>query len=934
MSGQSSSSLIQDKAVTANMDITKEPFTQGISPVDPLSEEQRTDKDSSHTGSRYSLEPSKLQEEDILLHHYTKENDINNVSRLIMVEEVPVDIPDSHGRTAVMLAAGFDNVEVLQELIYLGANLEAEDKEGLTALLWAAKQGKIDTLQKLTSSSADILHTDKQGRNILHIAALNNDVDLIDHVFAFLENSLVANDGEEDKEVSNPFKMFFGGDKKLSAQDLFKDETLVMTKKKNLETLFLQKELRHGQSAVHLAVKEGHVESVEKLMQYKTDIMDNRDKNGHDPFALAVWQGNVKMVNTLSGFPRKTDGIDIRGRSTLHLAVESGVPEIVDLSLNKSAADTVTISHEGDTPLHLAASLGHTDIMAALMQKMDDVNVRNEDGETALHLAASANHTMAVTTLIHSNHGCDIDARNLREETALHCAVIKGYIKVVELLLVAGANSRATDDYGKTALDLACRNGLITLIDLVIKAERFEDLQKEGSISPYNKFTIKERVDVDRKCLKEALQKMTADHFTVNEWKVLADEWFFSDDHMMAIENNYKGPNSWIEDGYRVCLIWLHGLNREDNPMMILQDTLTLMGKTKLAKVITKTWLKQAKRRDSDSDSVEVLCIEIESGRIEKRGRWWDENEDDQKFLTCVLEAECQVDIIDEIVSLGYVDKQDSEGRSALYLAVESGMVEIVDMLLKSNANLVTKTFQGNTPLHLAASLRHTDIMVALMEKMADVNVRNEDGETALHLAASANDTMAVVTIIHSNHGCDIDARNLREETALHCAVDKGHIAVVELLLVNGASVEAKEDTGKTIIEIACGNNFATIVDLLIKFERFHELQTSGNIESDLDFRIGYRVDVDAILFNRMLLELTFKYLTKNEWKLLAKEWCFSDQHLNAIEKYVEGPKCWKEHGYRMCLIWLHGLNEEDDPMKCLNEVLIKLGKEKIIQKL
>ena len=55
----------------------------------------------------------------------------------------------------------------------------------------------------------------------------------------------------------------------------------------------------------------------------------------------------------------------------------------------------------------------------------------------------------------------------------------------VQLLLVAGANSRATDDSGKTALDLACGNELITLIDLVIKAERFQDLQK-GCISPYD----------------------------------------------------------------------------------------------------------------------------------------------------------------------------------------------------------------------------------------------------------------------------------------------------------------------------------------------------------------------------------------------------------------------------------------------------------------
>ena len=424
----------------------------------------------------------------------------------------------------------------------------------------------------------------------------------------------------------------------------------------------------------------------------------------------------------------------------------------------------------------------------------------------------------------------------------------------------------------------------MAVVDLVIKAERFQDLQKERRIRPHVRFQIKERVEVDLKRFKDALRKITEECFKVCEWKVLADEWFFRDDHMMAIENDFVGRKGWREHGYRMCVIWLHGLNKENNAMMMLCKTLMTMGRTQLA-LDVKSFLQNTQhegRRDSA-----ISCVAAED-----------------------------------------------EGRSALHIAVESGMLENVDILLKSNSNLVTKTFQGNTPLHLAASLGHTDIMAALMEKMVDVNVRNDDGDTALHLAASANDTMAVVTIIHSNHGCDIDVRNLREETPLHCAVDKGHIGVVELLLVAGANLRTTQKSGKSALELACRNGFVTIIDQIIKCDRFRELQRMGHIEPCVEFSIGYRVYVDWNLFTQILSDLTHKYLAQQEWKQLAEHWGFYEHHLSAIEQEFEGPNSWKKHGYRMCLIWLHGLNEEDDPMKCLNEVLVKRGKEKIAKKL
>ena len=447
-------SVVTERVVLSEVDTTKdgpEPYLY----VDPLKVKHGMEKDDCRMAT--ILQPAEMLEEEILLHRYTQENNISEVRKLVVTKRVRVDAPDNFDRTALMFAAGNGHLDILEVLIKEGANVEAEDKYGMTALLWAAKYSQRDSFHKLCSTHCgDILHTNKQGLNVLHLAALNNDENLINYIFVFLEEATVSKKEIIGGQRSVPFTklLTFGFGTKQSrigrrASYVKVNKDTMTYKHKKFESLFEQKEVGHGRTAVHVAVKEGHIELVEKLIEYRTDIMDDRDKNGHDPLALAAWQGNVQMVDMLLEFPHKIHGVDVSGRTPLHLAVESGVPEVVDLLLGESAADPFAISFTGNTPLHFAASLGYTDIMTSLMESMDDVNEKNNKGETALHLAASANHTMAVTTLIYSNHGCDIDAGNLREETPLHCALDKGNIAVVELLLVATPASQLQKSVGR-----------------------------------------------------------------------------------------------------------------------------------------------------------------------------------------------------------------------------------------------------------------------------------------------------------------------------------------------------------------------------------------------------------------------------------------------------------------------------------------------------
>lgn len=64
---------------------------------------------------------------------------------------------------------------------------------------------------------------------------------------------------------------------------------------------------------------------------------------------------------------------------------------------------------EGNTPLHIAALFGQTEIMELLIQKGADVNAGNNDGATPLHAAALFGQAEAAETLI--QNGADVNAR-------------------------------------------------------------------------------------------------------------------------------------------------------------------------------------------------------------------------------------------------------------------------------------------------------------------------------------------------------------------------------------------------------------------------------------------------------------------------------------------------------------------------------------------
>ena len=139
-----------------------------------------------------------------------------------------------------------------------------------------------------------------------------------------------------------------------------------------------------------------------------------------------------------------------------------------------------------------------------------------------------------------------------------------------------------------------------------------------------------------------------------------------------------------------------------------------------------------------------------------------------------------------------------------VFEAAALGIDQLVGQYCFAQPELVTaSTADGYTLLHLAAYFGHVTTATLLLECGADVAaVSRDDAEgTPLH-AAAAGRQHALCWLLLA-HGAPVDAQQTGGFTALHAAARYGDLAIVQLLVVNGADPWLEADDGKIAADIA-----------------------------------------------------------------------------------------------------------------------------------
>ena len=121
-----------------------------------------------------------------------------------------------------------------------------------------------------------------------------------------------------------------------------------------------------------------------------------------------------------------------------------------------------------NTPLHLAAWSGHTEVAKRLIAVGVDPNVKNDQDLTPLADAALFCHAEVAKVLIAA--GADVNAKQYGWNSSLRAATAVGCVDVVRILIAAGADINSIGFAGYKPLHSAVRSGHAEIVEILIAA--------------------------------------------------------------------------------------------------------------------------------------------------------------------------------------------------------------------------------------------------------------------------------------------------------------------------------------------------------------------------------------------------------------------------------------------------------------------------------
>jgi ankyrin repeat protein len=139
----------------------------------------------------------------------------------------------------------------------------------------------------------------------------------------------------------------------------------------------------------------------------------------------------------------------------------------------------------------------------------------------------------------------------------------------------------------------------------------------------------------------------------------------------------------------------------------------------------------------------------------------------------------------------------------------------IVQSLLKDPDLLNAFSSDGFTLLGLASYFGHIALIKSLLEMGANPNIssNNQLKVSPIHSACAISNFHIAELLI--NNGADVNAKQMQGVTPLHSAAHNGQTLLAKLLIHNGADLNAKMENGFTPLSLALEKNFQETAEFI-----------------------------------------------------------------------------------------------------------------------
>lgn len=210
------------------------------------------------------------------------------------------------------------------------------------------------------------------------------------------------------------------------------------------------------------AARHGDLARAEALLEEEPAAHAQVDGRGMTALMWAACHGHLPLVHLLLARGAEPGAEDETGLTALVLAAERGQLGAVQALAPRAGPE------ERSEALRYASGAGHTHVVRWLLEEAGaPLEYGGADGKTALTCAVSAGHAALAEELL--RRGADKEALSStslpfedRDDYGwhpLHYAAHWGHLRLVELLLAAGAEVDSTTAEGTTPLMVAARRG-------------------------------------------------------------------------------------------------------------------------------------------------------------------------------------------------------------------------------------------------------------------------------------------------------------------------------------------------------------------------------------------------------------------------------------------------------------------------------------------
>ncbi len=558
---------------------------------------------------------------------------------------------------------------------------------------------------------------ERDGKTVLHLVAEANATECIEALF---DDPLPINASVLDGNGLCPAHLM--ADKSCSLEGF----ALILEKMANVDLM-----TKAHKTSLHLASLANRVENVEILLECGASV-EVQDNQKMTPLHCAAVGGSGAVAKILCKAGSSIKVKDSTGATPFVLAIRQSSLEVAKELLKHGIGVNDPVTSNRDYPLHIATESRESSMLAMILKEGARIEARNKKGKTALAKLAS-------------NGGC---------------------VKLINTLLVHGAESRALDKNGKSALYCAVEN------------ENYKFIT-----------TIKDHLGDDNEFLKASLtsSESTALFAAVEE-----------DDHHAIY--SLLVPSDYDEDeDYE-----LGGRNRP----LLEWNSPQHGGRSALSQAMFDLKLTAA---------VNLIRLGADPCLHDRTGftplHYFMTNENFCDDLGTVMRCK----------PLANVNVTDSNlGCTPYSLGVLSAM-KAKSLFFMLTAKLIDYNAQdkdGNTSLHFAAMLGRVDIVERLLTYPGvDPNVKNKDGCTPMHSVFSKNNQhlKKYISVFKNTLGLEDLAKRLEETseamrratrqkffgyTNADEANAKKRLAILKLLVKAGGDVMAKDNRQQTLLHL------------------------------------------------------------------------------------------------------------------------------------